>query len=233
MNGMKCIVIDPDKKSRRHLLSALNGMEQFTVLEDYSNFSEASEELKRHKAEVVFFDAECLKRNEADFVSHLRKIHAHLIMTAVKKEDALEAFNLEAVDFILKPVSKLRLARTLARVMKQHTRVQKKKNNSKELFLRFGNHFLKVSLKDVYLISRASPETLYIHTRQENYLVPGTLNQVIKMLPENEFIRVHKSFIVRIAGIEKIEEDWLRIENQTIPIGQKQKDLVLEKLQLA
>jgi two-component system, LytTR family, response regulator len=232
LKKMKCLIIDSDKKSRESLHAKLESLVQFSVLNSCKSFKDAVKVNSGNEAEVIFFDVLCMNKADGDMLTTIAKGCPHLVMTADKKEDAIHAFNMETVDFILKPVSELRLAKTFKRILRNETKLPGKDRKQKDVFLRKGYNYIKISLKDIIMIEAQPDSRLTIHTTTEKYSMGGSLNKIMEKLPEDEFMRVHKSFIIRLDKVDSIENDVMEVEHRKIRISPVQKQALLERLNL-
>jgi two-component system LytT family response regulator len=229
---MNCLIIDPDKKSRVALNQQLEELVQFNVLESFPCFGDALKEMELHEADVIFFDAECLKKPDADVLHKLPRVRPHLVMTAKNKEDAIHAFNIGTDDFILKPVSQLQLAKTALRLAKRNGKPAKEQPGGTDvLFLHVNAQYIKVLLKDIFLIESQGPSVV-IHTTQATHVIRGKMKNVMEQLPENKFHRIHKSFIVRLDKIQAIEEGMIEVQKRKILLRPEHMQELLAKLKL-
>jgi two-component system LytT family response regulator len=226
---MKCLVIDPDKKSRTDLAEKLEGLKQFLVLDSFKSFSEAEPEFLRGEAEVIFFDANCID-GDGSLITQMSKSRPRLVITGENKEAAIEAFNLDAVDFLLKPVTAVRLAKTAARLVEQK-RQSNGNGTMNVLFVRDGHNYTKVSLKDITLIM-AKETILHIYTATDEFTLKGLLKRLGDQLPEKDFYRINKSYIIRLDKIASIDGDAVRIGRFKITVNDKHKEELLAKLKL-
>jgi DNA-binding LytR/AlgR family response regulator len=228
---MNCIVIDPDRKSRNSLLLKLKSIQQLSVIKSFSNFNEIKETLTQNNIEVIFFDIDCMKNGHANFLSRHFKNRPQLVLMSTKKEAAATGFMIEAADFILKPVSKASLVKTLRKISNLMRSQSPKSGRTKELFVKVNGNYVKLFMSDIYYVE-ASANQLNIHTTYDKYTVGVPLKAIYSRLPEKEFLQVHKSFIVRLDKIESIEDNVLQLGKYNIPVSSTYKQLLLERLKI-
>jgi DNA-binding LytR/AlgR family response regulator len=231
---MNCILIDPDKKSRQAFEILLQGVEEADLLKSCKSIEQAGKLVLHNETDILFIDAQCLAGAE-DIISLFSGPHRfHLVLMAASKQAAVLAFDMEAADFLLKPVSQVRLTKTLAKISKAE-----KNNRAKSatydscLFIRRGLAWEKLSLKEISYIEAAAQNRVVIHTSSKvQHIVNQHMKRVAAHVPEQQFIRVHKSFLVRLDKIDAVEDEYVTVSKRRIPVGANMKELLMAKLRL-
>jgi two-component system, LytTR family, response regulator len=229
---MQCLIIDKDTKSAKQLQAIIKSIPQLDLMRLCTRMEEAMNLVSELAPKIIFIDAACINPPDEDLLSQVAKTGWKVVITSQRKEDAVHAFNADAVDFLLKPVSEMHLTKTLARILKHQEKNSNGKVVPKSLFVKSGTNYEKVLLKEIYYIDYRN-STLHIYTNNRLYAVKGSVKEILSHLPEKDFIQIHKSGIARVDRIKSIEEDSVQIEGRKESISLKFREALLEKLYLA
>jgi DNA-binding LytR/AlgR family response regulator len=150
-----------------------------------------------------------------------------VVIVSSHRQYAVDAFEVDVVDYLLKPVSYGRFLKAVDRVLNHSS--EPVVDPDDHVFLKTKGRLVRLDLKDILYVEAQSDYAL-IHTEKEQYLVHGTMKSFEKKLPANDFIRVHRSYIVRQDKIDDLEESSIVIGRQVIPVGASYRDKVLERL---
>lgn len=189
---------------------------------------EAMIQLENNPIDVLFLDVHLPKISGIDFLKSLPTPPA-VILTTAFTEYALDGFNLDVVDYLLKPFS---FERFLKAISKIH-RIAKNNNpifHQKYLFLRAQGVIQKVQIEAIHYIE-AKGSFVLIHTADNRFIANTSMQEILTRLSHN-FIRCHKSFVVNIAAINKIIGNTIQVENSTILIGRTYRERLLERLKM-
>jgi DNA-binding LytR/AlgR family response regulator len=229
---MKCIIADPDKKTRQAVEKILKDSGKFTILASVSKAEEAIETVMKNPVDVIFIDMLMPGMDHMGFLSQLSYSRPHIIVMADKKEAAVDAFEFEATDFLLKPVNKVRLLKAIARIIKRDSKHPTLKNdNGTDLFLRLDGMMIRARMKDISYIEGMS-DYVHVYVGDKKYTIFSTLKAILDHLPGKDFMRVQKSYIVRLDKIESIVDDIITIKNKEVPIGSTYKTELLNRLKI-
>lgn len=177
--------------------------------------------LKRQDIDLIFLDLEVLKTDIFDFISSL-SYQPHIIMVSSSEQNALKAFEFNAVDYLIKPVTYSRFCKAVDKARKYYSQKEVRNRIDNEIFIRKGSALVKLKLKDiVYIEALENYVTLY--TMEGKFTIHFTMKSIENQLPTGMFFRVHRSFIVNRRMIQTIKESSLELmigkETKTIPIG--------------
>ena len=234
---MNCLAVDDQPL-------ALDVIEDFVAKVPYlklvgkcTSAMEASKFLKEEKIDLLFLDINMPMVTGLEFVKSLIK-RPMVIFTTAYPNYALEGFELKAVDYLVKPI---RFERFLAAVNHAYELFLLKNNVSKNeetatdyLLIKVEYSTVKINFKDILFI-KGVKDYVQIFTVQGKYLTVSTMKNIESKLPENDFLRVHKSYIISLPKIEKIERFRIWINENSIPVGdtyKKQFMEVVDKLSL-
>lgn len=225
---MNCIIVDDDEMSRvaiKYFVEKTNCLNLISVCNDAI---EASNIVRNEKVNLIFLDIELPEMSGMEFIKSIGSNY-HFILISSKKEYALDAFEHNVVDYLLKPIAYPRFLQAVEKVQKLYA--EKDNSPAKQIFVKNDGRLLNINAEDILWIE-ALADYVTLHTLTKNYTIHSTMKGIENNLPSNEFIRVHRSFIVRINKITSIEDDNLFVNKQLIPIGRSYRDELMRRLNL-
>ena len=165
-----------------------------------------------------------------DFLRALTHPPLVIIITAYS-EYALEGFNMNVIDYLVKPVAFERLLRACnkAREFYYYTKTSEAGQSPDYFFIKCGNKFEKIFLRELNMIE-AADNYVSLHTESKTYISYLTLKNVEAFLPETHFIKVHKSFVVAVDKIDFIEGNEVSVAGKRVPISRVHKDSVMDQI---
>lgn len=226
---IKSISIDDEPLAHKIIANYCSELDFIEVTATFKNAVSAIDYLDRHQVDLIFLDINMPLLKGLDFLRTL-KSPPMVIITSAYQEHALESFELEVSDYLLKPFSFERFLKAVKRVKNQLSSIKKSElpaitvtsesNNSiGRIFVKSEKKIHQVSLRNV-LFLESYGSYVKIHLPDETILTLDRLSNFEKKLPESSFIRVHKSFIVPLHQIKMIEGNRITIGQTKIPIGQ-------------
>jgi DNA-binding LytR/AlgR family response regulator len=226
---IKCIIVDDEALARQVIQSHLQMMPGFQVVAVCGNASEASAALNTFEVDLIFLDIQLPGITGLNFLRTLSNPPL-VILTTAYAEYALESYEFNVIDYLLKPVSIERFSKSINKVVdgKLYSKLVAKKENAsiEHIFIKSGNKFFKVNFSEIIYIE-AMKDYLKIHTADYRLVTHQTMTEMEKILPAKQFIRVHKSFIVAVAHIKSVYGSSIETGNHTIPIGLSYKNSVM------
>ena len=158
-----------------------------------------------------------------------------IIFTTAYREYAVDGFDLQAVDYLLKPISLDRLLQAVNKYLSERvkTALQKSSDNGKDhedsFFVRSDRKMTRINFDEILYIESLS-DYVKIHLQDKTVITRETLSNIAEKLPEKNFIRIHRSYLVSVAGIESFTNDTILIRKHELPISRSHKDDVLKRL---
>jgi DNA-binding LytR/AlgR family response regulator len=231
---MKCLIIDDEPLARTLMESYVRRMEKLTLVKSCSNALEAFPILQQKQIDLVFLDIQMPQLTGIDLLKSL-KDKPKVILTTAYREYAAEAYDLDVIDYLLKPLTFDRFLRAVGKIYQSgplitdDNPVIKSSFEEAYIFLREDREMVKVFLKDI----------LYIESLRDYVKVKTATNQIIsyqkisfleQKLPEKEFVRVHRSFIVSIDKVSSFTFGSVKIGGIEVPIGRNYKQQALKVL---
>jgi len=228
---IKCIVIDDEPIARKVIVEYISEILFFELVGEGENVMMANELLQTKGADIMFLDINLPKISGIQFLQDSVIDPPLTIITTAYPEYALKGYELDIVDYLVKPISLDRFIKAVNKAMKRLTQKSSGSGASEleHVFVKNNNKIEKVKYSEI-LYAEALDNYVCIHTSNKKIVSYITLKSVMEQLPEERFLKVHKSFIINLSNITSIEEDQLYIGNKAIPISQSLKSEVIKKI---
>ena len=229
---IKYLIIDDEPAAIRVVESYTKDLNNFKLIGKCKSAFDAINILKENEVDLIFLDINMPRLSGLDFLKSLRNPPVVIITTAYR-EYAVESYELEVLDYLHKPFSFERFYKAIQRVEEKFQDVKidtiiEKPHAKDHLFIKTDKKHYKIYFKDLLYIESMGDYCKFI-TTDKTHLSYITLKKLIELLPEN-FVRVHKSYIVQFNKIDMVEGNMINISKQTIPIGYSYKKDVLKLL---
>jgi DNA-binding LytR/AlgR family response regulator len=230
---IKCIIIDDEPIARKILLEFIEEIDYLELAGQAENPLKAMPLLDEKDIDIIFLDINMPKINGIDFLKN-SKTTANIIMTTAYAEYAVEAYGLDVLDYLVKPISFDRFLKACnkakeIREFKKITQKQPGKSYDDHFFIKCNNQIEKVFYHDL-LYAEAMLNYVMLYTNSKKMMVYVTIRNLEEQLPSSIFIKVHKSFIVNINKIKSIEGNTLDIGNVKITISQSLREKVISEI---
>jgi DNA-binding LytR/AlgR family response regulator len=222
---IQCLVIDDEPLAREILRQHIAGVEALELCGTCNNAVEAITFLKENPVDLLFLDIQMPQLLGTNFIRTLKNAPRVIFTTAYRKY-AVEGFELDAVDYILKPISFERFLKAVNKVLQlnfhaDHPAPAPKENpveTNSFLYFRTDRKMVKVYFRDILFIE-ALKDYIKIVTPSKTIVTKYVLSTLEEMLPSSQFLRIHKSYIVAISKIESYNSDCIQIARDELPIG--------------
>jgi DNA-binding LytR/AlgR family response regulator len=199
------------------LMSAYNEVE---IVGKFQNSIEAKDFVINNKVDILILDVEMPELNGLDFIKSIKNVE-HVILISSNKTYAADSYDYNVTDYIVKPVQKSRLDQAVDKV-KQFDESIKTSSNRDFAFVKDGTKIIRIDFKEIFFIE-ALADYVQINTTQGRYTVLATMKSMQANLPEDDFFRIHRSYIVRKDKIRVIEDNMILMETKNIPISRSSK----------
>ncbi len=226
---MNCIVIDDEPLARQGMELNISNIASLQLRGSFSNAIAASDFLRKEKIDLMFLDINMPELNGLDFLKSLRDAPL-VIFTTAYPQYALESYELDAIDYLVKPI---RIERFLKAVNKagNHLRLLQQdgginrveKIEDDFVFIKADRKFFKIYFKDILYIEGLK-DYVVIHTIDSRIIASMNVKTIAAQLPPAIFARVSKSYIVNVMHITSFDNELVYIQNNEIPLGQSFKD---------
>lgn len=219
---IKYLIIDDEHIAHDIIEGYCNMLPNMQLMKNCYDALEALEYLREHSVDLIFLDLNMPKLKGFDFLKTLTS-SPKVIITTAYSEFALESYELNVIDYLLKPFSFERflkaINKTFTTELKANTvSLDIEKSNTNSIFLRSNKKHVQIFISSILYIEASGNYTKVI-TKENTVSVREKVSDIIELLPQSNFIQVHKSFAVAIKQINSIEGNRIIIHNYTIPIG--------------
>ncbi|MEZ4852643.1 LytR/AlgR family response regulator transcription factor [Flavobacterium sp.] len=227
---LKCIVVDDSATQRILITKLVNENINLDLIGDFANALEAKTCLSISAIDVIFLDIEMPLISGFDLLDGL-KIKPQIIVISSKSDYAIKAFDYDATDFLQKPLSKERFNKAVKRAVALHSLKSNNQNSNdgETIIIKSNLKRFKVSINKIKWVE-AFGDYIKITTDTDSYMVLSTMKAFENKLPQNKFVRIHKSYIVNIERIDKFTSKFAEISGTKIPISRTKKEIIPEAL---
>ena len=228
---LRCVIIDDEPIARKGLKEYIQDASFLQLVGEFDNPLKAADLLVQEKIDLLFLDIQMPRMTGMEFLKTL----AHppmVIFTTAYPQYAVEGFEWNAIDYLLKPFSFERFwkAVTKARTMQEAiTQPAPPAEEPGYFFIKSDNKLIKVLYDDILFVE-ALQNYVAVYTKGRKYITYITFHSIETQLPTGRFIRTHKSYIVAAAKVESIEGNEITIESYKIPISRTEREAVLQQL---
>jgi DNA-binding LytR/AlgR family response regulator len=217
---MNALIVDDNKIARTTMRQLSSQVKDMVVLDECDNAMEAYNLLQELPVNLVFLDIEMDGMTGLELTKNLGNKKPVIIFISSKKEYAVEAFELNVADYIVKPVTLSRFLQAVdrARELIQSITQEVKFDKEEFIFIRDSNIIRRLKLEDILFIE-AMGDYVKVHTLQKFFAIHTTLKAVEDRLPASKFIRVHRSYIVALNKIDSMQDGALILNSKPVPVA--------------
>ena len=218
-----CLIIDDEPIAVRVIKKHLSVFTDFDIVAECSNALEAMPILTKEKIDLLFCDIQMPQITGIDFIrslSHPPKV----IFTTAYRDYAIEAFELNVIDYLLKPISFERFTKAINNFLELDTIKHGKEQNYESdrtrdfIFLKADKKHYKIDLSDI-LYFESLGDYVIVYTSEKKIITKEKISTLSENLPKNQFLQIHRSFIVSISKIESVGPGFIEINKKKLPIG--------------
>jgi len=225
---MDCIIIEDNELAVLSLKKCIEREGSLNLKNVFSNAEDAIKYLDENSCDLIFLDIEMKGMSGMDLLKKLGH-SSNIIIVSAKPDYAAEAFNFDVADYIVKPISYERYEKAINKIKIINDNL--KTSNTDYFYLKQQNKMIQLFYKDVLYIEAMS-DYVSIHTQSNRYTILSTMKIIENQFPKKDFMRIHRSFIVRLDKIKEIEENSVLVDKKVIPISRSNKDEFQKKINL-
>jgi len=230
---MRCIIVDDNPMARMAMKKLTEQVKDISIVAECENAMEAYNVVSKQPVDLLLLDIEMPGMSGLDLTKNLGKKGPFIIFTTAKTSYAVDAFELNVVDYIVKPVELPRFLRAIDRVKEaiESDKEQIEVKDKEFVFIRDSGILKKINSDDI-LYLEAMGDYVKVFTSQKFHIVHATLKSIEEKLPSFKFMRVHRSYIVALNKIDYIEEGVISINSTAIPVADAYRTALNNKLNL-
>ncbi|MEZ4886407.1 MAG: LytTR family DNA-binding domain-containing protein [Chitinophagales bacterium] len=232
---MKCLIVDDDAISRRTLSKMCSRVDFIDIIAECSDATEALIHLNNEQIDLIFLDIHMPNMTGIEFVRNMRQL-PQIVFTTSDDNFALEAFEYNVTDYLIKPVNYPRFLKAIQKAKAIHesenmVATPSPKIEQQTLFLKEDGRLTKLNLADILWIESVGDYANFITTK-EKYTVHSTLKKIEDRLPTETFHKIHRKYIINIGKIVDIEDNSVLIKDTILPISRRNRESLMKKLNL-
>jgi DNA-binding LytR/AlgR family response regulator len=227
---INCLVVDDEPIARKGLIEHIRQIDFLNLAAECKSAVEAAGWLQKKKIDLIFLDIQMPKLTGIDFVKNATSLPA-VIFTTAYPEYAIEGYELDVLDYLLKPIS---FNRFLKSALKAQEFIGTKSKNEIQFsqdffFIKSNQKIEKIMIADLLYVEAMS-NYVVLHAKQKKYIAYITFKGIEEQLPHNLFIRIHKSFIVSINAIRAIDGNEIILDAGSLPLSKSYKEDVMGRI---
>lgn len=218
---INCIAIEDEPLALKKIKAFIEQVDFLNLMGGFNNAVDAIGFLKTNSVDLIFLDVRMKKLSGIQFLESLQ-IRPKVIITSAYDEYALKGYELDVADYLLKPFTFERFLKSVDKVYNQINSIESGYSND-YIFVKTEYRIEKVEINDILYI-QGMKDYLQIHTTDRKIMTLQTFRNLLEILPQINFQRVHNSYVVSISKIDNIERNRIRIGKEFIPISDSYKD---------
>ncbi|PQV50231.1 LytTR family two component transcriptional regulator [Jejuia pallidilutea] len=229
---IKCLIVDDEPLAINVIKKYLEQIEEFEVINTFTNAIDSLNFLKTNAVDVIFLDINMPVLDGINFIKSLENPPMVIITTAYK-EFAVETYELDVLDYLIKPIEFPRFMKALNKVNRRLENNKAIYDTTKErpyLFVKVDKKKMKKIFLDEILTVESLKDYLKINTTTGKYIIHSTLSDFTDLLPSRDFIRIHRSYTIAIDKIDAVEGNSVEIEGLRYVIGRSYIEAVKQKI---
>lgn len=231
---LKCIIIDDEPLARSLMREMLEPLEMVQIVDECANGFEGLKSVQTHQPDLIFLDVQMPKINGFEMLELIEHPPSVIFVTAFD-EYAVQAFDVNAIDYLLKPIEPARLEKAITKVVQQQGKAGEPRLMEPAPHIMLPEQTQRVVVKeqgeikiiplDKILFLEAADDYVKVHTKEKYFLKYQTMARFEQQLPAQQFVRIHRSYIVNVSFVNKIEllekEQYTVLLNngQNIPVS--------------
>ncbi|MBA3649325.1 MAG: response regulator transcription factor [Chitinophagales bacterium] len=224
---LKSLIVDDEPLAQEVLENYMQRVNELQLVRKCSNAMEAFQILHKERVDLLFLDIQMPVIDGLSFLKSLKNAPS-VILTTAYPNHALEGYDLDVVDYLLKPISFERFLKAVNKAI-DHRKPPVNNDNTPSaeyIFLKVDNKLVKANFSDIVYIE-GMKDYLKIFVKDKLLVIHQTMKKIEDLLPKNKFIRVHKSYIISLDAVTSITGNFVEINGKEIPIGANYKDQLI------
>ena len=227
---INCLVVDDEPIAREGLMEYVRQIDYLNPVAQCKSAAEAAGLLQKNKIDLIFLDIQMPKLTGIEFIKALAEPPL-VIFTTAYSEYALEGFELDVVDYLLKPISFARFLKSVEKAQNYlHARNKEVSITSDFFFIKCNGKIEKIVMAEVIYIEAMSNYVI-IYTRQKKYITYLTFSGIEEQLPAHLFVRIHKSYLVAISAIQTIDGNEVVTNLMRLPLSKSYHNEVMSRIE--
>lgn len=230
---MKCIIVDDEPIARKGIKKLVEQIPQLQLIDCFNNAESASDFIQSATVDLIFLDIQMPGINGIDFARTIPK-QTLIIFTTAYSEYALDSYEVDAIDYLVKPIDKNRFTKAVDKAIDYHSlliaeETEQIENIEEEfIFIKSERRYFKVNLKDILFIEGLK-DYVIIQLEEQRLITRMNLRTIHELLPKSIFLRVNKSYIVNTKQINSFDNNDIFLGKYEVAIGNSYRDTFFEE----
>lgn len=234
---LRSIVVDDESGAVDILSDYVNRNKELDLIGTFRDSIEALTFLRKNQVDLIFLDIDMPDLDGMHFVELIQEKNIQVVFCTAYSEYAVESYEKEAVDYLLKPITYERFCKAVDKALKARSMMAKpgavrsdaRKGKIKKLFVKSGSRIHQINIREVLFVEKKGHYVVF-HTTGKQLLSRMNMNELLQSLPPDNFIRVHRSFVVALDKINTIEKQAVVIQAFRIPIGESYRENFFKRI---
>ncbi len=236
---MNCIIIDDEATARAIIRQLCSNEPSLNIIEELPNAIQAIKYLNQNEVDLIFLDIHMPDFTGFDFIDTIKN-PPKIVLTTSDPNFAIQAFEYDCiVDYLIKPITLDRFQKAIHKVeLTPISAITTKRlaesvetTSGNDLYVNIDRRLIKIDIPSIYLVE-AKGDYIGIKTEKKNYIVHSTLKKIEEKLPDNLFLKVHRSYIINVNKIIDIQDNTVLIEKDVIPVSRSNRPELMKRLNL-
>ncbi|CAM1350875.1 LytR/AlgR family response regulator transcription factor [Tenacibaculum crassostreae] len=226
-----CVIVDDEPIAREILESYINKTPNLALISSCKNAVESLQITQNEKIDLFFLDINMPEINGLSLAKIINK-QSKIIFTTAYRDYAVDGFDLHVTDYLLKPIAFDRFLQAVQKISvpKPSNKTSEESENTKDfMFVRADRKMVKINFNDILYIESLS-DYVKIYTNLDTIITRETISNLDESLPKEQFLRVHRSYIIAINKIDSYTNEYIEVQKKAISISRSYKEAVLQKL---
>lgn len=230
---MRCIIVDDEPIARKGIKKIVDQISELELLGSFNSAEATSMFMMGNSVDLVFLDIQMPGINGIEFARNIPK-NTLIIFTTAYSEYALDSYEVEAIDYLVKPIEADRLKKAVDKAISYHSLLLSEENKNvgnvedEYIFVKSDRRYFKVNLKDILFIEGLK-DYVIIQLAEQRIITRMNLKTMHELLPKNTFLRINRSYIVNTSHIDSFDNNDIFIQKYEIAIGSFYRDLFFEE----
>ena len=231
---MKCIIVDDDLIALKLIKQLISKVPEIELVNEFTSAQDALDFINdKNKIDLIFLDIEMPQMSGLEFI-RAQNHKAQIVLVSGHSGYAAEAFDYNVTDFLTKPLQFERFLKAVEKVkeIQENLRTSNRVNRTGDLYLKQGSRLVHINERDILYVE-ALADYVTVHCDSgEKFTILSTMKSIEHKLSSEDFVRIHRSYIIRLEKIKAIEDDTVSIGPIILPISRSQKPVLFDKLHL-
>ncbi|WP_369013846.1 LytR/AlgR family response regulator transcription factor [Flavobacterium anhuiense] len=229
---IKCVLIDDEPLAIKVLENYFTNFTDFEVLATFTNSLEALDFINSTTVDAVFLDINMPMMTGFELISLIEN-KTKVIITTAFREFAAESYDLDVLDYLVKPIPLPRFIKCINKItteynLKNNIKVETAKGDS-HIFIKVDKKMMKINIEEILFVE-GMKEYIKVVTPDKTYITHKSLTSLSEELPQDRFLRIHKSYVIALNKVKSIEGNRVQIQSYNIPIGRNYSKEVKNKI---